>query len=413
MISKNYREKCVNTNNSPIINMKNFIPFALPQIDDAEIDEVVDTLRSGWLTTGQKTTRFERDFSEFIGVNYALAVNSATAGLHLALEAIGVRRGDKVITTTYTFTATAEVIRYLGADPILVDIDPKTFNIDPEKIREIAKIHKDVKAIIPVHFAGQACDMTALKEIADENNWKIIEDAAHALPTTWQGKTIGTLSDITVYSFYATKTISTGEGGMIVSNNNDYIERMKVMRLHGINRDVFDRYTSDQPSWFYEVVEPGYKYNMTDVAASLGIQQLKKAWDFQKRREAIAMQYNEAFSDLALRLPYVSQLEDTHAWHLYVLQLGVEPIENTSGEERNKFIQQMLKEGVGTSVHFIPLHLHPYWKNRYGYKEDDYPIALNVFHHAVSLPIYPKMTDHDVSCVIKAVRKNSDANNRL
>lgn len=389
--------------------MKHFIPFALPRIDDAEINEVVDTLRSGWLTTGQKTIQFERNFAEFIGVNHALAVNSATSGLHLALEAVGVKRGDKVITTPYTFTATAEVIRYLGADPILVDIDAKTFNIDPEKIRRIAKKHKNVKAIIPVHFAGQSCEMNAIREIADENNWKIIEDAAHALPTTWQGQTIGTLSDITVYSFYATKTISTGEGGMVVSNNSGYIERMKVMRLHGINRDVFDRYTSDQPSWFYEVVEPGYKYNMTDIAASIGIHQLKKAWDFQKRREEIAMRYNEAFSDLPLRLPYVAHPEDTHAWHLYVIQLGLEPIENTSGEERNEFINKMLTEGVGTSVHFIPLHLHPYWRDRYDYNQHDYPIALNVFNHAVSLPIYPKMTDDNVLCVINAVRKSINA----
>ena len=384
--------------------MKNFIPFALPQIDDAEINEVVDTLRSGWLTTGKKTIRFEQDFSEFIGVNHAIAVNSATSGLHLALEAVGVRQGDKVITTPYTFTATAEVIRYLGADPILVDIDPRTFNIDPKKIREIAKKYKNVKAIIPVHFAGQSCEMDAIREIADENNWKIIEDAAHALPTTWQGKTIGTLSDITVYSFYATKTISTGEGGMVVTNNDDYVKRMKVMRLHGINRDVFDRYTSAQPSWFYEVVEPGYKYNMTDIAASIGIQQLKKAWAFQNRREEIAMQYNKAFSDLPLRLPHVAYPQDTHAWHLYVIQLGVEPIKNTSGEERNKFIKQMLKEGIGTSVHFIPLHLHPYWRDRYDYKPNDYPVALNVFNHAVSLPIYPKMTDTDVFRVIEAVK---------
>jgi dTDP-4-amino-4,6-dideoxygalactose transaminase len=387
--------------------MKNFIPFALPQIDDAEINEVVDTLRSGWLTTGQKTARFEQDFAEFIGVNHALAVNSATSGLHLALEAVGVRRGDKVITTPYTFTATAEVIRYLGADPILVDIDPKTFNIDPEKIRKIAKQYKNVKAIIPVHFAGQSCEMNAIREIADENNWKIIEDAAHALPTTWQGKMIGTLSDITVYSFYATKTISTGEGGMVVSNNDDYIKRMKVMRLHGISRDVFDRYTSDQPSWFYEVVEPGYKYNMTDIAASMGIQQLKKAWHFQQRREEIAMQYNEAFSDLPLRTPYVAYPQDTHAWHLYVIQIGLQSIENTSGKERNEFIKKMLNEGIGTSVHFIPLHLHPYWRDHYSYKPNDYPIALNVFNHAVSLPIYPKMTDNDVVRVINAVHENT------
>jgi dTDP-4-amino-4,6-dideoxygalactose transaminase len=265
--------------------MSSFLPFALPLLGDDEITEVTDTLRSGWLTTGSKTAQFEKDFSQFIGADNALAVNSATSGLHLALEAIGVGQGDKVITTPYTFTATAEVIRYLGADPVFVDIDPKTFNIDPEKIKEIATQHDNIKAIMPVHFAGQSCEMDAIREIADKYDWKIVEDAAHALPTTWQGEMVGTLSDITVYSFYVTKTIATGEGGMVVSNNEDYIKRMKVMRLHGISRDVFDRYTSDKPSWFYEIVEPGYKYNMTDIAASLGIHQLKRAREFQQRRE--------------------------------------------------------------------------------------------------------------------------------
>ena len=381
--------------------MKPFLPFALPFLGEEEISEVVDTLHSGWLTTGPKTTQFEKDFCEFIGTDYALAVNSATSGLHLALEAIGVGKGDKVITTPYTFTATAEVIRYLGADPVLVDIDPNTFNIDPEKIRAIASEHHNIKAIMPVHFAGQSCEMNAIKSIADEYNWKIVEDAAHALPTTWQGKMIGTLSDITVYSFYATKTIATGEGGMVVSNNKDYIERMKVMRLHGINRDAFDRYTSDKPSWFYEIVEPGYKYNMTDIAASLGIHQLKKAYAFQERREWMAEQYNQAFVSLPLRVPFVAHPEDTHAWHLYVIQLELESL--TIG--RNRFIELMAEEGIGTSVHFIPLHLHPYWRDQYNYKPEDFPIALDVFNRAISLPIYPKMTNDDVVRVITAVNK--------
>ena len=381
--------------------MSSFLPFALPLLGEEEITEVTDTLRSGWLTTGPKTAQFEKDFCAFIGADYSLAVNSATSGLHLALEAIGVGRGDKVITTPYTFTATAEVIRYLGADPILVDIDPNTFNIDPEKIREIAKKHDNIKAIMPVHFAGQSCEMDAIKAIANEYNWKIVEDAAHALPTTWQGKMIGTLSDITVYSFYATKTIATGEGGMVVSNNKDYIERMKVMRLHGINRDAFDRYTSKKPAWFYEIVEPGYKYNMTDIAASLGIHQLKKAYAFQARREWMSKQYNEAFAGLPLRTPYVAHPDDTHAWHLYVIQLALE----TLSIDRNRFIELMAEEGIGTSVHFIPLHLHPYWRDKYGYQAEDYPVALDVFNRAVSLPIYPKMTDDDIANVITAVKK--------
>jgi len=381
--------------------MDDFLPFALPLIGEEEIDEVVDTIRSGWLTTGKKTVTFEKDFAEFVDASNALAVNSATSGLHLALEAIGVGAGDVVITTPYTFTATAEVIRYLGADPVLVDIDPNTFNINPELIQEAIDKHDNVKAIMPVHFAGQACEMDVISEIAKKNNLKVVEDAAHALPTTWKGKTIGSLSDITVFSFYVTKTIATGEGGMITTENEDYLSRMKTMRLHGINRDVFDRYTSDKPSWFYEVVEPGFKYNMTDVASSLGIHQLKKARDFQERREWIAQQYNEAFADLPMQTPFVKHPEETHSWHLYVLQLDL----SAMTVDRDKFIELMAVENIGTSVHFIPLHLHPYWRDRYDYKPTDFPVAYDVFKRAMSLPIYPKMTDGDVANVIAAVKK--------
>ncbi len=383
--------------------MNNFLPFALPLIGEDEITEVVDTLRSGWLTTGKKTAQFESDFAEFVGASHALAVNSATSGLHLALEAVGVGAGDKVITTTYTFTATAEVIRYLGADPILVDIEPDTFNMNPEKLRQAIAENDNVKAIMPVHFAGQSCDMDEILAIAKEYDLKVIEDAAHALPTTWKGTTIGSISDITVYSFYVTKTIATGEGGMITTENKEYRDRMKTMRLHGINRDVFDRYTSDKPSWFYEVVEPGYKYNMTDVAASIGIHQLKQANAFQQRREWIADKFNEAFVDLPMTTPFVARPDDTHAWHLYVLQLDLDKIT----VNRDTFIELMAKENIGTSVHFIPLHLQPYWRDRYNYQAEDYPVALDVFNRAMSLPIYPKMTDDDVQNVINAVKKVS------
>ncbi len=383
--------------------LKNFLPFALPLIGEDEITEVVDTLRSGWLTTGKKTVQFESDFAEFVGASHALAVNSATSGLHLALEAVGVGAGDKVITTTYTFTATAEVIRYLGADPILIDIEPYTFNMSPEKLRQAIAENDNIKAIMPVHFAGQSCDMDEILAIAKEHDLKVIEDAAHALPTTYKGTTIGSISDITVYSFYVTKTIATGEGGMITTENKEYRDRMKTMRLHGINRDVFDRYTSDKPSWFYEVVEPGYKYNMTDVAASIGIHQLKQANAFQQRREWIANQFNEAFADLPMMTPSVARPDDTHAWHLYVLQLDLDKLT----VNRDKFIELMAKENIGTSVHFIPLHLQPYWRDRYNYQPEDYPVALDVFNRAMSLPIYPKMTDDDVQNVINAVKKVS------
>ncbi len=380
--------------------MKEFLPFALPLIGEDEITEVVDTLKSGWLTTGKKTVAFESQFAEYVNASNALAVNSATSGLHLALEAIGIGPGDAVITTPYTFTATAEVIRYLGADPILVDIDPQTFNIDPDLIRKEIVKHDNVKAIMPVHFAGQACEMDEILDIAKEFDLKVVEDAAHALPTTYKGKIVGSISDITVYSFYVTKTIATGEGGMVTTENKDYLSRMKTMRLHGINRDVFDRYTSDKPSWFYEVVEPGYKYNMTDVAASIGIHQLKKACAFQVRRAWIAEQYNKAFVDLPMATPFVKRPEDTHAWHLYVLQLDLDSI----SVNRDKFIELMVEQGIGTSVHFIPLHIQPYWRDKYNYQENDFPIALDVFSRAVSLPVYPKMTDEDVFRVIEAVR---------
>lgn len=383
------------------ITLNTFLPFALPLIGEDEITEVVDTLRSGWLTTGKKTVQFESDFAEFVGATYALGVNSATSGLHLALEAVGVGAGDKVITTTYTFTATAEVIRYLGADPILIDIEPDTFNMSPDKLRQALAENDNVKAIMPVHFAGQSCDMDEILAIAKEHDLKVIEDAAHALPTTYKGTTIGSISDITVYSFYVTKTIATGEGGMVTTENKEYRDRMKTMRLHGINRDVFDRYTSDKPSWFYEVVEPGYKYNMTDVAASIGIHQLKQAKAFQERRQWMAEQYNAAFVDLPMTTPFVARPEDTHAWHLYVLQLDL----SAMTVDRDKFIELMAKENIGTSVHFIPLHLQPYWRDRYNYQPEDYPVALDVFNRAMSLPIYPKMTDDDVENVINAVKK--------
>ncbi len=381
--------------------MDPFLPFALPLIGDEEINEVVDTLRSGWLTTGKKTAEFESNFADFVDASHALAVNSATSGLHLALEAVGVGAGDTVVTTPYTFTATAEVIRYLGADPVFVDIDPNTFNIQPHLIADAIATDENVKAILPVHFAGQACEMSSILKLAKENNLKVVEDAAHALPTTYNGKLIGSLSDITVYSFYVTKTIATGEGGMITTENEALKSRMKTMRLHGINRDVFDRYTSDKPSWFYEVVEPGYKYNMTDIAASLGIHQLKKAWDFQKRREWIARQYTKAFVDLPLSTPFVAFPEETHAWHLYVLQLDLASI----SVNRDQFIELMAKENIGTSVHFIPLHIQPYWRDRYNFSPDEFPVAFEVYTRAVSLPIYPKMTDDDVYRVIQAVKK--------
>lgn len=376
-----------------------FIPYALPLTGDEEIAEVIDTIKSGWLTTGPKTKRFEKDFAEFIQVKYALAVNSATAGLHLGLEALGVGPNDKVITTVHTFTATAEVIRYLGADPVFVDIEGDSFNIDCDEIERALIAHPEVKVIMPVHYAGQAADMTRIMALAKKYNVKVLEDAAHAVPSTHNGKLIGTFGDITVYSFYANKTITTGEGGMLVTDNEEYAKRIGCMRLHGISKDVFDRFTSTKPSWHYEVVAPGFKYNMTDIASSLGIHQLKKAWALQERRKSIAYKYNSAFSDLPVSIPLVVNKSDVHSWHLYVLQLNIDELDIN----RDRFIEILAEQGIGTSVHYIPLHFHPYWQETYKLKPDDFPRSSKAFTRIVSLPNYPKMTDEQVDKVIKVV----------
>jgi dTDP-4-amino-4,6-dideoxygalactose transaminase len=377
-----------------------FIPFAIPDIGEEEIAAVTETLRSGWITTGPKTKQFEADFEMFLGGGVqALAVNSATAGLHLAVEALGIGPGDEVITTPYTFTATAEVIRYVGADPVFVDIDPCTFCIDPGKIE--AAITGRTKAIIAVHFGGLCCDMDAIREIAHRHDLKIIEDAAHALPATWCGQLVGALdTDATVFSFYATKPVATGEGGMLVTRNPDLAARARVMRLHGINKDAFDRYTSKTPAWYYEVVAPGFKYNLTDIAASIGIEQLKKAHRFQKQRAELAARYDAEFANLPVILPPRPVNEDLHAWHLYVIQLR-----HSSGISRNEFIEKMGAKGVGCSVHYIPLHLHPYWRDTYGLHEMDYPNSLHVYEHAVSLPLYTRMNDEQQVYVIECVKE--------
>ena len=378
-----------------------FLPFALPDIGDDEINEVVDALRSGWVTTGPKTKQFEADFAAFIGDGVeAIAVNSATAGLHLALEAVGVGEGDEVIVPSYTFTATAEVVRYLGAHPVIVDVDPVTFNIRPEAIR--AAITPKTRAIMPVHFAGLACDMDAILAIAREHNLKVVEDAAHAMPTCYKGKLIGTLdSDVTVFSFYANKTMTTGEGGMVVSKNKDILARCKVMRLHGISRDAFDRYTSKTPAWYYEVIAPGYKYNMPDTAAALGIHQLKKITAFHAKREAMAARFDRELADLPLILPArPADAGSTHAWHLYPVRLKPE-----AGISRDDFIVRMAELGIGCSVHFIPLHRQPVWRDGYQLAREDFPVADAAFEAEVTLPLYTRMTDDDQTRVIAAVRQ--------
>lgn len=390
-----------------------FLPFALPEIGEEEIAEVVDTLRSGWVTTGPKAKRFEEDFAAFLGSFsgagvegaplHCMAVNSATAGLHLALEALGIGPGDEVITTTHTFTATAEVVRYLGADVVLVDIDPATLCIDPALVE--AAITTRTKAIMPVHFGGLAADMRALLAIAERHGLKVVEDAAHALPTTSGGALVGTLgSDATVFSFYANKTITTGEGGMVVTRNAALAKRIKTMRLHGMNRDAFDRFTAKVPSWYYEIVAPGFKYNLTDIAAAMGIHQLRRTRAFHARRAEIAQAYHAAFASLPLVTPPDAPAGDMHAWHLYPLRLGDAAPIGRPGMNRDVLIEQLFAAGIGCSVHYIPLHLQPYWRDRYALRAESFPHSQHAYERMLSLPIYTRMTDADVQRVAGVVR---------
>jgi len=378
--------------------MNDFIPFALPDIGEEEIAEVADTLRSGWITTGPKTKLFESNFERFIGSGVeAIAVSSATAGLHLALEAVGIGPGDEVITTTLTFTATAEVVRYLGADVRLVDINPVTMNIDVDAIR--LAITPKTKAIMPVHYAGLSCDMDSIFEIAQEYNLKVIEDAAHALPTSYKNKRIGTLkSDVTVFSFYANKTMTTGEGGMVVTHNKELASRMKVMRLHGISRDAFDRFSSEKPAWYYEVVAPGFKYNLTDIASSMGIHQLKRLPEFLERRQYLAKRYVEALSDLPLFLPADAPNSDVHSWHLFVIRL-----KRNARMNRDELIQFLSDKKIGTSVHYVPLHRQPYWRDRYTLGPEMFPVSDAAYASMLSIPLYTAMTDVQQDRVIEAL----------
>jgi dTDP-4-amino-4,6-dideoxygalactose transaminase len=393
---------------------KDFLPFSLPLIEEEEIRAVTETLKTGWITTGPRTRQFEEEFSKFVGSKYSIAVNSCTAALHLALEAIGIQEGEEIITTPMTFAATAEVIRYFKAIPVFVDIDQVTMNIDPKKIDSLlaSRVAAQAilpKAIIPVHFAGYPCDMSAIMETAKKYKLIVIEDAAHAFPAVYGGQFIGTIGDITCFSFYATKNISTGEGGMATTNNSEWAERMRIMSLHGISKDAWKRYTAEG-SWYYEIIAPGYKYNLTDIASALGLAQLKKANLLWKRRASIAARYHDAFLNIGeIELPagnFETQPDRAkhsdgfrHSWHLYVIKLNLDKL----SIDRARFIEEMKMRGIGTSVHFIPLHIHPYYRDTFGYKPEDYPVAFETYGRIVSLPIYPKMTDSDVERVVAAV----------
>jgi dTDP-4-amino-4,6-dideoxygalactose transaminase len=377
-----------------------FLPFALPDTDEAEVAAVSEVIRSGWLTTGGKTKAFEAAFAEIVGAKHAIAVNSCTAAMHLALDALGVKPGDRVLTTPYTFAATAEVIRYMGAHPVFVDVRPDSLNIDVDQVRH-ALARESIVAVMPVHIAGAPCDMTALR--AAVGDIPIIEDAAHALPARVAGKMIGAQSMFTCFSFYATKTLSTGEGGMITTNDDAAAERCRLMSLHGISRDAWKRYTADG-TWAYEIVAPGFKYNLTDIASALGLVQLGKLESMWRRRLEIVRQYDAAFASVpTLQLPHRSD-EDIHAWHLYMLRVDNERLRGG----RDAVMTALRKRNIGASVHFIPLHLHPYYRDTYGYKPDDFPVAASEFRREVSLPIYSRMSDADIRDVIAAVLETVD-----
>lgn len=374
-----------------------FIPFALPSLGREEEEAVLAVLRSGWLTTGAVSLRFEEEFAAFVGAPHALAVNSATSGLHLALEALGVGPGDRVVTSPYTFASTAAVARHLGAEVTFCDVVPGGYNLDPARLAEVLEDTRNVKAVIPVHVGGLPCAMDEILTLARRYGCAIVEDAAHAFPSRLGGSFAGTLGDIGVYSFYATKTITTGDGGMIVTPDARLAKRMGTMRMHGIDRPVWDRYTSKTASWAYSVVDAGYKYNLPDLLAAIGREQLKKADRFLAERSEIAGIYGSAFKNL----PFVEPTPDGpgHAWHLYSLRL--KPGSLRSG--RDGFVEGLREAGVGTSVHFIPLHTMPYWAQRYDLEPEDYPEALASFQRTVSLPIWQGMGPERARAVARAV----------
>jgi dTDP-4-amino-4,6-dideoxygalactose transaminase len=374
---------------------ESFLKFSPPLIGEEEIAEVVDTLRSDWITTGPKTARFEEEFASYLGAPGALAVNSCTAGLHVALRRADVGAGDEVITTTITFAASVNVIEHVGARPVLVDVEADTLNLDPAAVE--AAITSETRAIIAVHFAGHPAELDPIRELADRHDLILVEDAAHALPASYKGVRIGATSNPVAFSFYATKNLTTGEGGMLTSDP-EFLERARCLSLHGMSRDAWRRYDAGG-SWFYEVVAPGFKYNMTDIQASLGLWQLRKLEGFQERRRAIAAAYSKAFAATdALETP-VSRPHIEHAWHLYVLRLR--PGALRIG--RDDFIRELAARNIGTSVHFIPIHIHPYYRDTYNLEAAAFPNAMESYGRMLSLPINPRMSDGDAGDVIQAV----------
>ncbi|MBI2953553.1 MAG: DegT/DnrJ/EryC1/StrS family aminotransferase [Chloroflexi bacterium] len=393
-----------------------FLSFSPPMLGDQEVDEVVDTLRSDWITTGPKVKRFEEEFASYIGAPATLAVSSCTAALHVGLAAAGIGPGDSVISTPMTFCSSIHVIEQVGATPILVDVEPDTLNIDPSRIAEALEKNARsvgsgsgngrVRALVPVHLYGHACDMDAILGIAREHGLAVIQDAAHALPSMYNGRLIGSESQgagpssapiLAAYSFYATKNMTTAEGGMLVGSR-EAIDEARVWSLHGMSHDAYKRYGAEG-SWYYEVIRPGFKYNMTDIQAAIGLHQLGRLPWFQARRREVVRRYNEAFARLdALQIP-VERPDVQSAWHLYVIRLNLEMLRI----DRGRFIEELKLRNIGTSVHFIPIHLHPYYRDKYGYKPEDFPVAFREYRRIISLPLFPRMTDQDVDDVIEAV----------
>ncbi len=374
-----------------------YLIFGSPTIEQAEIDDVVDSLRSGWLGTGPKVKRFEEAFREYIGAKYAVALNSCTAALHLALLAIDVKAGDEIITSPMTFTATAAAIIHAGGTPVFVDVDLETMNIDPERIA--TAISDKTRAVLPVHFAGRPCDMKRIMLLAKENDFKVIEDAAHAIESVAQGKKVGTIGDLTCFSFYVTKNLVTGEGGMVTTGEKEYADWIKVLALHGLTRDAWHRF-SDQGFKHYQVIYPGFKYNMMDIQAGIGFHQLKRIEQYGTRREAIWGRYNEAFSGLPVITPSTRFLAgDRHAYHLYTLLLKSEELRI----DRDQFMEALHKENIGTGVHYRALHLNPYYAEKYDLKREMFPNAEYISDRTVSLPLSAKLEDGDVEDVISAV----------
>lgn len=374
-----------------------FLPYCLPDIGDDEIDAVVETLRSGWLAPGPRVLAFERAFAERIGARHAIAVTSCTAGMHLALLACGVGPGDEVIVPAITFPATANVVVHAGATPVLADVDPVDLTLDPAAVR--AKLTPRTKAIMPVHYAGQACRMEELWTIAGERGLRVIEDAAHAFGTTYRGEPVGRTPDAAVFSFYATKNLTTGAGGMITTDDDRVAEEVRRRRMHGLSAEAWGRYT-ESGTPFYQVVVPGFNYTMGDMEAAIGLVQLRRADALLARRRAIAERYAALLGDVPeVALP--REREPGHSWHLYVIRLRREAL----SIDRDAFLRAMREEGIGTSVHFIPLHYHPYYRETFGWKRGDYPRAEAAFEEIVSLPLYTRMRDADVERVAQAVRR--------